>query len=407
MQDAHAGRDHLGGIEALRALAALSILVFHVWKYGVPEYQPNRLPFESSLFLNLESGLTLFFALSGFLLYRPFAAAILSGRQRPTSADYLRRRAFRILPAYWVVLAVVSALGLATTYGPELTNAGRLPSDLLLQNALLLQGFTPDGLLTGIPQAWSLGVELVFYLLLPLLALLSARLARVTSRPLAALAPPVLLLLTGLAFKVIAATTVSGNEGRAMWGDNWHSVLERSFLVHADLFSFGMAAAVAAAVVARRGPPARVRGACGAAAAIVALAAAAAREYAALDSRPYATLIALAAALLILFVVLPGDSRPRVDRALLARPLVYLGVISYSVYLWHFAVVLGVREILEPDPRRIDWILVLLLTLAITLMLSALSYRFVEKPMMDRARWTIRRRARAPQLERDELEAAP
>jgi peptidoglycan/LPS O-acetylase OafA/YrhL len=49
-----------------------------------------------------------FFALSGFLLYRPYLAARLAGRPQPSTRSFLRRRWLRILPAYWVALTVLA-----------------------------------------------------------------------------------------------------------------------------------------------------------------------------------------------------------------------------------------------------------------------------------------------------------
>jgi len=85
------------GIEGLRARAAIAIITLHTWAYSSGSFgQLNQ------LFADLDQGLTLFFALSGFLLYRPFAAALLDRRAMPGSRAYLRNRALRIIPAYLV-----------------------------------------------------------------------------------------------------------------------------------------------------------------------------------------------------------------------------------------------------------------------------------------------------------------
>lgn len=90
----------LAGIEGLRGLAAISVLITHAWFYSgsdrVPlwEGSPAGTALES-----LGFGVTLFFTLSGFLLYRPFVAAALDPDRRPRVVDYFRNRALRILPA--------------------------------------------------------------------------------------------------------------------------------------------------------------------------------------------------------------------------------------------------------------------------------------------------------------------
>jgi peptidoglycan/LPS O-acetylase OafA/YrhL len=123
-------------------------------------------------------GVILFFPLSGFLLYRPFAAAVVRGVHGPGVRTYLRNRALRILPACWVILLVTSvALGAAllrdassalvvgSTVGQPLT---------LLKDVALVQSYDPWTLLTGIGPAWSLVIEVAFYVTLPLVAALAA-----------------------------------------------------------------------------------------------------------------------------------------------------------------------------------------------------------------------------------------
>src|SRR5437870_2898774 len=70
----------VAGIEGVRALAAAAVLVFHCWTYGEPGGGTAPLgPLSTYVMPHLALGVTLFFSLSGFLLYRPFAAALLRG----------------------------------------------------------------------------------------------------------------------------------------------------------------------------------------------------------------------------------------------------------------------------------------------------------------------------------------
>src|SRR5690348_16752710 len=94
----------LVGIEGVRALAALSILACHTWSFTAHGGEQG---YWLTLFFNdLALGVTLFFTLSGFLLYRPVAAAVLRGTGQPSARHYFRNRALRIVPAYWAILAV-------------------------------------------------------------------------------------------------------------------------------------------------------------------------------------------------------------------------------------------------------------------------------------------------------------
>ena len=121
----------------------------------------------------LSAGLTLFFTLSGFLLYRPFAAAIARGTPRQSFPAYLQNRFLRIAPAYWVILLVTAlVLGAASVRTASgALEVGRLTDPLdFISSALLLQDYRPETMIIGIGPAWSLAVEVVFYLALPLLS---------------------------------------------------------------------------------------------------------------------------------------------------------------------------------------------------------------------------------------------
>ena len=157
-------------IDGARALAATSILVYHVWRYGAAG-EPSLGP-PGQLMPHLALGVTLFFTLSGFLLYRPFAAALARGRPRPDLAAYLRNRALRILPAYWVILLVTGLVmgGTIVRHDLQRRSLAARPS-LLVRDAFLVQNYDPGTILTGIGPAWSLAIEAAFYLALPILGL--------------------------------------------------------------------------------------------------------------------------------------------------------------------------------------------------------------------------------------------
>lgn len=403
-------RSRLAGIEGLRALAATCILVAHVNLYGG---EPDLGRAGAWLAPHLWSGLTLFFALSGFLLYRPFAAAVLRDRPLPDVRGYLRNRALRILPAYWVVLLVTALVLGSATLALSAREFGYMTDPgLLLQNLLLVQHYTPGSIHTGVSPAWSLAVEVVFYLSLPPLGMLALRLARGRSRGgrlAAALAPAWLLLVVGLSGKAIAQLTGPANRDLGAWGQNWHSVLERSFPVSADLFAFGMAAAVVTVLVEdgwvrRTGPLRRRVGVAGLG--LIALVGGAYTAHL-IGTRVYDTLMALVCGLGILWLVLPRERPSRVVALLEQRPVVWLGVVSYSVYLWHEPVIhwLGRQDLLAAGAAGLarNVAVVVLLTLAA----SALTHRFVEAPAMRRK---ARRPESAPRTESPDnpvLEPAP
>src|SRR3954451_1817555 len=91
-------------LDSLRAVAALSIVVTHV--SGITTFNSSNPLGTYTARMNM--GVTIFFLLSGFLLYRPFVAARLEGRPPIRIRDYTRRRIVRIVPAYWVALALLA-----------------------------------------------------------------------------------------------------------------------------------------------------------------------------------------------------------------------------------------------------------------------------------------------------------
>ena len=97
-------------IDSLRAVAAISVLAYHALYKGVLLQLPTGSPL-SPWAAHLDVGVPIFFVLSGFLLYRPFVRARLSGSEAPDTEAYGWRRVMRILPAYWIALVVVGLAG--------------------------------------------------------------------------------------------------------------------------------------------------------------------------------------------------------------------------------------------------------------------------------------------------------
>jgi len=141
-------------IDSVRAIAALSVLVFHVAQVtGTGESRSW-----GGYLMRLNVGVTLFFIISAFLLYRPFVAARLGVGPPVSVRRYLRSRALRILPAYWFALAVLMLV----------------PGALVGVDARhwwiyfgFLQVYDVHRIVLGISPAWSLSTEVAFYLFLP------------------------------------------------------------------------------------------------------------------------------------------------------------------------------------------------------------------------------------------------
>ena len=120
------GTGRLLGMDGLRGVAALAILITHVWDFGTPDplHTANGggridVGLLHPAFAVLGLAVPLFFTLSGFLLYRSFSAAIIGVSKQPSVRDYARACIFRIVPTYWVILSIVGVVFGARSYLPQ------------------------------------------------------------------------------------------------------------------------------------------------------------------------------------------------------------------------------------------------------------------------------------------------
>lgn len=380
------------GIEGLRGIAALMVLVTHAGAEMAEATATGDGPL-SELGL-LRHGLTLFFVLSGFLLYRPFAAAMIGGSPAPKFRRYMSNRLLRIFPAYIIVLLIVSyVLQTARLAGSDANvrfeGSGQLPIPDLLFSLPLLQTLNADTVRVGLGVAWSLTTEFTFYLLLPVLAALGIRLARQTPALLASCVPALMLLVLGWAGKIAFVLATRGMSARESydfrWGQEWSAVFCRSILVHGDLFALGMFAAIIV-VLLEKGVIILSRVNLVRASAAIVLIVAGIMAIKNFPTRGFEdTAAAAAAAAVIILTVLPtaSGSQNLLSKVMDCSPLRYAGLVSYGVYLWHIPVMwwLQKRGLTFPDSP-----LGLLTNIAvvgvITYALSALTYWSVERPAL-------------------------
>ncbi|AEJ45404.1 membrane acyltransferase [Mycobacterium tuberculosis CCDC5079] len=154
-------RGFLPAVEGMRACAAVGVVVTHVaFQTGHSSGVGGR------LFGRFDLAVAVFFAVSGFLLWRGHAAAARDLRSHPRTGPYLRSRVARIMPAYVVAVVVILSL---------LPDADHASLTVWLANLTLTQIYVPLTLTGGLTQMWSLSVEVAFYAALPVLALLGRR----------------------------------------------------------------------------------------------------------------------------------------------------------------------------------------------------------------------------------------
>jgi len=156
-------------IEGARAVAALAVVAHHLYQ----QFGQHSLPPAAAHFMLWLGwwGVTFFFLLSGFCIHYPKAALRLKGDSRLDRVAFLRDRAFRIVPAFLIVLAASCVLG---RYAPSnLVTPAAGWFDVAV-HVLFVHNFFPDSVFSINAVLWSLGVEFQFYVLY---ALLYSRLA--------------------------------------------------------------------------------------------------------------------------------------------------------------------------------------------------------------------------------------
>lgn len=389
------------GIEGVRGLAAFAVVFSHLALIllvtdGATQTAAQRLVGEGVYLL--AHGVTVFFVLSGYLLYRPFAAHLLGGRE-PSVRSFYSNRVLRIVPAYWVILAVCGwLLGAVVVVSSDVaahqpnlaTGTGYLTDPLqILANFSLTQGYSTQTI-GAISPAWSLVPEVAFYVVLPLLWLASRRLfPRPSFR--AAMAPALALVAVGfVGFEVALHFLQTVGDGK-VFADTWPSRLFHSFIATCELFGFGMVVAVLVVRATRGDDPDRVRRLRRLGTLLVV-----AGGLAYLPARVLGQdrlVVGVAAAALIVVTVLParGPLARTWTGLLESRPLHRAGLISYSVYLWHYPLTLFM---LKKWPglgftSLGGFLLSAVIIVPVVVVLSEITYRFVERPALARKRSVV------------------
>ncbi|MTD44515.1 acyltransferase family protein [Conexibacter sp. W3-3-2] len=342
-------------VDGLRGFAALLVVFDHTvedhWGLG-PWSTQNH-------------GVVLFAILTGMLVGAPFLRARLDGRPEPALRPYLRARASRIYPGYWVALA-----GAALLVGWHYVEQ---PATDWLQIVTLTQAYGPDGPWEGIPPTWSLSMFFAFYLLLPVWSRLRRRADRDRDPAPAAVLRRESLWLAGVIVGALLVRELS------LTGPLTEEPVFNVF-GRADWFAIGMLLAIVVA--------ARQRGLAGPlldlpgrrpwptiALALAATTTAALLPLSYVEGRDQ--LDTIAATLLIAALLLHGDALRGPQRWCVTRPAQALGRWSYGIFLWGWIVqkALVVHAPDLPLGARLP------LTMALAVLAGAASWRFVEAPL--------------------------
>ncbi len=356
------GLPHLSGLDGIRGLAALAVVLFHAGVWWLP-----------AGFL----GVDVFFVVSGFLI----TSLLIAERERSGDTDLAQfwiRRARRLLPVLALVLIVTTVyavLVLQETLSQHLHEVLMAAIyvtnwDQIIRGVSYFEMFERPSQLRHL---WSLAVEEQFYIIWPVVFTVVLRLLNlrwlwciVAAAAVLSVIWMVMLFSPGdepsrvyfgsdaRAFTILIGVAVG------LYWKPWRRRWSRSAGYLMDLFAFaGLVGIGAIMVVARHW-----------------------HDW----MYPWGLLLtSLAAIVLVAFVVRPGSL---MGRALDLRPFRWLGQRSYSIYLWHWPVLLALQWEFGFVPNTIA---IVVAGLAATLILSELSYHLVEAPMRRPRFWNPRR----------------
>ena len=360
-------------IDGLRALAILSVVLCHA---NVPGITGGF------------TGVDIFFVISGYLIGGHIYAELRAGCFSYLS--FYRRRAKRILPAYFAVLAFILLVALVLLSPLEAAQTARsaFAATLSASNVLFwatANYFAAKTELNPVLMTWSLGVEEQFYAVIPLLMVLLARIRRNWLLP---------AVLATCALSFVFAWSLLGRYPMMVF-----------YTLPARAWELGAGVALAAAELNRKRRPlprpgaptqepshpsrkdkdaARVerpshsttrRGALAELASLGGLAMMLAPVFLLTPATPFPGPAALPSVLgTAMLIAVPASWINR--RLLSLRPLVFIGKVSYSWYLWHWPLLALVRILYDGTPT----VAASLLTVAAALAVAALSYYWIEQP---------------------------
>jgi len=366
-----AGR--LPGFDGLRGLAATGVLVLHASVLRLNAHHGMQ-----DFVAQFQSGVQVFFVISGFVIARPFVVAVLDGRPLPSLRRYAWRRFVRIFPAYWLALVAASLFFAAPLSGWR----------DWLTHLLLLQTYSSYQFNRGIGIAWTLSVEVAFYVLLPFVFIAVERLSRLVGSLRALVVSLVALFLAScLAVQLIAA---SGRTLPTFW-----------LPFQLPVFVVGTLMCVGAEAAFRND---RWRGRLRSIGALFPLWWAAALVCLVLAAQLFGVTVVFRArhqlgqevlyGLVAVFAVLPiafGFERSGAGgRLLTSRPVAYLGAVSYGLYLWHNQLgefmadhLFGLRPL--ENASLVSLAVLIVLVFVATIAIASMSWFGVERPLQRRS----------------------
>lgn len=330
-------------IDGLRSLAILPVVAFHA---GIERLSGGF------------TGVDVFFVISGYLITTIILGELGTGSF--SILEFYKRRILRILPALAVVLLATAVAAWAIMLPNEFRATGKsvVATALFLSNVYFWQtsGYFADAAeLKPLLHTWSLAVEEQFYVFFPLMLMVVARFMRRRF---------VLWIALMMAASFLLCVVMTPRQPTAAF-----------FLLPTRIWELGLGALIAAGGVPALGDRPRARDA-------LALAGVGLIAFGVLtltEADPFPGWNALYPVLGAGLVIAYGAGT-RAGRLLSTAPLVYVGKISYSLYLWHWPVIVFYRMTRSGPFGALD----IAVVLALSWLLADLSYRFVEQPFRSR-----------------------
>jgi peptidoglycan/LPS O-acetylase OafA/YrhL len=326
-------------IDGLRALSVIAVVLYHA---GLP------------LFGGGFVGVDVFFVISGFLI----TSLILHEQEAGTFSllSFYHRRIRRILPALFAVMGASAIGGWFLLAPDDYVKLGRSIASATLSTSNI-QFWLESGYFDTAPaekpllHTWSLGVEEQFYLLFPLYLILVARYLPRRRLPLT-----IALCLMSLTIGSVGA---------------FRDPVAAFYLPQSRLWELLVGGLLAMGV-----PPSPKHAGARAAAGLLGLALVIGAILFYAEDTHFPGLGALPPTLGAALIIWAGNGPSVVSRALAAKPLVFIGKISYSLYLWHFPLLafgfyVGLGELTAAHTAAL---------LALAFLLALLSWRFIEQP---------------------------
>ena len=327
-------------IDGLRAISVLGVLFFHV---GIPGFSGGYV------------GVDVFFVISGYVITLRLAEDLKAGEFSILS--FYERRIRRLFPALICVLAAcwIAALVLfSASYFDDFSKSLRA-SALFVSNIYFWRAsgyFDNSALLRPLLHTWSLSVEEQFYLVMPIAMFLAYRFLRKRLTETFAV-----VAMLSLALSIFAGDTAPTANFYLLPTRAWELLLGTLLATSGRLpYSRGLAEGVGIAGLALVLAPIHLYD----------------------EATPFPGLTALPSCLGAVLLIYSGGSGPTLAKRLLSfTPLVFIGLISYSLYLIHWPMIVFTRYATLQEPTSFGAVAIIASSVA----LAFLSWRFVERPL--------------------------